>query len=182
MGMLEDIITKLPSKKFGNMEVFFDIDGKVKLIKEGPKYTYMLRKHDGGQILKTELEYGKCVDIKVEREHLWIIPNIDELDNTKTLVINKSSNNVARLLSEHVYKIVSYTILEDKSYKGCLFSNSVIYVVVENSRGSKYAVQFLVDEGVHGCDGNPSGHILGTSFQFTYLGNLAENGTLSIKL
>ena len=186
MGILEEIITRLPSKKFGKMTLYFDKDSKyVRLIECEGKYTYVLTATENDKAvhyIKTEIHPGTCVDCKVDLSRAWIIPEVLNIDRAQEVNGRSDVDDVAKLLQNEVYQIVSYTILEDPKFRGSNFSGSLIMVIVENSVGKRYAVPYLLDDDVHGCDENPKGAILGEAYQFMPLGKLSKDGnTLHIE-
>lgn len=185
MGMLEKITAKLVSKEFGNVKLYFDADVKrVRLVEQDDKYTYVIVKSPEGKFdIRAELAPRICLDCEIENlNRIWVIPNIEEFDNVKCLDKKAVRHDASPMLPSFVYQIISYTILEDEHFKNCLFSNSIISVIVMNGEGSKYAVPYLVDEGVRGCDGNPAGHIVGPAFQLEKLGVLTQDGKFIINL
>lgn len=180
MGILEEIITRLPSKKFGKMTLYFDRDSKyVKMIECGGKYTYVLTATEGDKAvhyIKTEINPGTCVDYKVDLSRAWIIPEILNIDRAQEVDGRSDVDDVAKMLQNEVFQIVHYTILEDPKFRGSNFSGSIIMVIVENAIGKRYAVPYLVGDDIHGCDENPEGLILGEAYQFTPLGKLSKDG------
>lgn len=184
MGFLEKIITKRPSKMFGDAKIYFDKeDKKVILIDYKGTYTYLIRddSKENSYILKTELGDGRCVDCPLKPENLWIIPDIMTIDRSEK-IDHVDTDDVSRLLCNLVFEVSSYTILEDPKFKGSRFSNSIVSVIMINPKGDVYAVPYLVAEGVCGCDGNPNGDVMGEAFKFATLGTLRKDGSLFVML
>lgn len=186
MGMLEGITAELPSKKFGNMTIYFDKHSNdVRLIEHCGRYTYVIVRmvnDEAKHYLKTELSPGTCVDCPITLHDTWVIPDPLALERAEEVEGAKTKDDVAQLLSDKVFQIVSYTIVDSPTFKGSNFSNSVIMVIVENAMGKRYAVPYLLDDDVHGGDEKPAGSIMGEAYKFTPLGTLSENGTFFVQL
>ena len=180
MGIMEELIAKLPSKKFGGMTLYFDKDSKyVRVIECEGKYTYVLTATKNGKAthyIKTEINPGMSIDYKINIKSTWIIPEILNMDRMKEVEGRRAVDDIAKLLLDKVFQIVHYTILQDPKFKGSNFSESIVMVIVENPMGKRYAVPFLVGEGVHGCDEELNGSIMGEAYQFAPIGALSPDG------
>ena len=180
MGMLEKLIAKLPSKKFGDMTLYFDENSNyVKLIEHNGEYTYVFTKMENGDVVsyvKTEVLQGLSIDYKVDTQKTWIIPDALGLERAQEVEGSDVADDMAKVLLDKVYQIVNYTILEDPKFKGSNFSGSLIMVVVQNSAGRRYAVPYLIGKDVHGCDKEIKGSIMGEAYRFTPLGSISTDG------
>jgi len=185
MGMLENMIKQLPSKRFGESNVlYFDKTGKnVLVVEQDGMYTYLLESEvDKTYILKKEIDSDMCVDCEVVPENIWVVPQAEAIDGANAIGMYPFENQVSRMMSSMVYEICNYTILTDPNFKGSLFSNSIINIIMINGMGKVYSVPFIVDDGVRGCDGCPCGRIMGEAYQFAPLGLLTESNTFIAKL
>ncbi|MBQ3407592.1 MAG: hypothetical protein IJH12_00105 [Clostridia bacterium] len=180
MELLENIFAQLPSKKFGDdTTIYFDKTGKnVLFIVQNGTYTYLVETGEGEDkkyIMKTELVPGLCAECVVDPKRFWVIPNIDEMDMCESMGFFDIKSEVACVMCDKVFEVVSYTILETPAFRGSLFSNSTISVLATNPQGKAYAIPFLVDEGVRGCDGNPCGSVIGEAYRFNTLGRVVDD-------
>lgn len=185
MGMLEEVIKQLPSKRFGdNITLYFDKNKEhVVLIEVDDTYTYLLEnEEDKSFTLKHELDPGVCVDCAVNPERVWVIPELMLIQGAEEIDHRPMKNQATELIPSIVYELCSYTILEQPQFKGSLFSNSLIKVIMTNGEGKVFAVPFIVGEGVRGCDLNPEGRIMGEAYTFSTLGSVSRRGTLVVQL
>ena len=185
MGMLEEVIKQLPSKRFGdNITLYFDKDKEhVVLIEVDDTYTYLVENEDDNSFtLKNEIDSGVCVDCTVDPERIWVVPELMLIQGAEEIDHGPIKNKATELIPSIVYELRSYTILEQPQFKGSLFSNSLIKVIMTNGEGKVFAVPFIVGEGVRGCDGNPEGRIMGEAYTFSQLGSFSQKGTLVVKL
>ena len=186
MGVPEELIAKLKSKKFGKVTLYFDKDSNdVKVVEQEERYLYVVIRPGNKEVkyfLKTNLIHGWSIDYPIDLHNTWVIRDPMAIDQAEEVESVDAKEDFASMLSDMVYHIVSYDILGESYYKGSDFSNQIIMVLIENVKGKRYRVPYLLDDGVRGGDVKPAGRIMGDAYRFSAHRRLSKNGKFVVSL